>query len=108
MATAWTEQQKDPNTAKLGFDERLGVLVDAERLHRENICLDRCLREARPSLTSATSEDVDLAPRRELNKAVSRQLATCRWVHEHQNVAITGSTGTGNVVETFGLSGGSG
>ena len=24
-----------------------------------------------------------------------RQLATCRWVHEHQNVLITGATGTG-------------
>jgi len=95
MASAWTEQQKSPEVAKLGFDERFGLLVDAEWLHRENVRLDRCLREARLRLSSASIEDIDFAPRRELDKPVIRQLASCRWVHEHQNVAVTGATGTG-------------
>lgn len=30
-----------------------------------------------------------------LAKSVIRQLATCRWVEEHQNVVVTGMTGTG-------------
>jgi DNA replication protein DnaC len=95
MASAWTEQQKNPDAAKLSFDERLGMLVDAEWLHRENVRLDRCLKEARLRLSSASVEDIDFAPRRELDKAVVRQLASCRWVHEHQNVVVTGATGTG-------------
>src|SRR5678815_3430008 len=34
-------------------------------------------------------------PKRELDKAQIRQLSTCRWVVEHQNVLVTGATGTG-------------
>jgi hypothetical protein len=33
--------------------------------------------------------------RRLSDKAVIRQLATCRWVHEHQNVLVVGPTGVG-------------
>ena len=36
----------------------------------------------------------DYPARRELDKAVIRQLATCRWIDEHQ-VLVTGATGTG-------------
>jgi DNA replication protein DnaC len=32
---------------------------------------------------------------RKLDRALIRQLATCRWVAEHQNVLITGPTGVG-------------
>src|SRR5207244_10195133 len=46
-------------------------------------------------LSQACVEDIDYAARRELDKAILRQLATCRWVHDHHNVLITGMTGTG-------------
>lgn len=95
FAAAWTEQQKDPQLQKLTFDERLGLLVDAEWLQRENKRLARLLRAAKLKLSSACVEDIDYPPRRELEKAIIRQLATCRWIEEHQNVAITGMTGTG-------------
>ncbi|MHB8879790.1 MAG: IS21-like element helper ATPase IstB, partial [Myxococcaceae bacterium] len=95
FAAAWTEQQKNPEMVKLAFDERLGLLVDAEWLHRENARLARCLREAKLRLSSACIEDIDYAGKRELDKSVIRQLATCRWVQEHQSVVITGMTGTG-------------
>jgi len=36
MAVAWTEQVKNADVAKLSFDERLGLLVDAEWIHRES------------------------------------------------------------------------
>jgi len=95
LAAAWTEQQKDPEMQKLGFDERIGMLIDAQWLYRENKRLDRALREARLRISSACIEGIDYPPRRELEKATVRQLATCRWVEEHQNVAITGATGAG-------------
>ena len=95
FADAWTTQQKDPEMVKLSFDERLGMLVDAEWLHRENARLERCLKEAKLRISSACVEDIDYAGKRELDKSVVRQLATCRWVAEHQNVAVTGMTGTG-------------
>ena len=40
-AQAWTEQQKAAELATLSFDERLGLLVDAEWLARENKRLAR-------------------------------------------------------------------
>ena len=55
----------------------------------------RLLREAKLKISQACIEDIDYAARRELDKSVVRQLATCRWVQEHQNVLITGMTGVG-------------
>lgn len=95
MADAWTEQQKDAKIGALAFDERFGLLVDAESLHRENRRLRRLLRDAKLKLPSACIEDVDYSPQRQLDKAAVRQLANCRWVQQAQTVAITGATGTG-------------
>lgn len=95
MAEAWTTQHKDAEVGRLSFDERLGLLVDAEWLHRENKRLERCMKEARLKLSSACVEDIDYPARRDLDRSVIRQLATCRWVEQHLNVAITGATGTG-------------
>ncbi len=55
FAAAWTEQQKDPQLQKLTFDERLGLLVDAEWLQRENKRLARLLRAAKLKLTALIS-----------------------------------------------------
>lgn len=95
LAAAWVEQQRDPQASSLGFDERLGLLVDAEWLDRQNKRLARALREAKLRLTSACIEDVDYPARRELDRAVVRQLATCAWIEQHHNVIITGPTGVG-------------
>jgi DNA replication protein DnaC len=95
LAAAWTEQQKQPEMHKLGFDERFGLLVDAEWTARENKRLTRCLGEAKLKLGQACVEDIDYPGKRQLDRAVIRQLATCRWVQEHQSVCITGMTGTG-------------
>ncbi len=95
LVAAWREQQQQPEVAKLPFDERFALLVDAEWLHRENKRLGRCLKEAKLRLSQACIEDIDYAARRELDRAVVRQLATCRWVTDNQNIVITGATGTG-------------
>lgn len=95
MANAWVEQHKDAKTGALGFDDRFGLLVDAEELHRENRRLRRLLRDAKLKIPTACIEDVDYPTARQLDKAVVRQLANCRWVQQAQTVAITGATGTG-------------
>lgn len=95
MAHAWLEQHKDARSSALGFDERFGLLVDAETLHRENRRLRRLQREAKLKIPSACIEDIDYPAQRHLDKATIRQLATCRWVQQAQTVAITGATGTG-------------
>src|SRR5262249_27985885 len=95
MPAAWMEQQQNAELAALSFEDRLGLLVDAEWLARENKRLARALKEAKLKLPHACIEAIDYPARRELDKAVVRQLATCRWVQEHQNVIIVGATGVG-------------
>jgi len=79
----------------LDFDERFGLLVDAEWLDRQNKRLARNLREAKLRLSDACIEGIDYPARRKLDKAVIRGLASCTWIHEHHNVVITGPTGVG-------------
>ena len=95
LAAAWCEQRKDPKMMGLDFDERFGLLVDAEWIDRQNKRLARNLREAKLRLSDACIEGVDYPPRRKLDKAVIRGLASCAWVQEHHNVVITGPTGVG-------------
>jgi len=71
------------------------MLVDAQWMARENKRLARALKEAKLKLGNACVEGIDYPPRRELDKVQVRQLASCQWVAEHQNIAITGPTGTG-------------
>jgi DNA replication protein DnaC len=95
MADAYLAQQQNPKNAALGFDERFAMIVDAEYLFRDNRKLTCRLKEARLRIGDACIEDVDYPPKRELDKAQIRQLATCRWVQEHHNVLVTGPTGVG-------------
>lgn len=95
MLNAWTDQQKSPEIGSLAFDERLGLLVDAEWTYRENKRIQRALKEAKLRISEACIEAIDFPAKRELDKALIRQLQTCRWIQEHQAVLVTGATGTG-------------
>ena len=95
LAGAWIEQDKSPDVLALSFDERLAMLVDAEMLARENARLTKNLRDAKLRIAEACVEGIDYPRERQLEKAVVRQLAPCRWVQEHQTVIVTGPTGTG-------------
>ncbi len=95
MAAAWTAQQQDTSVTQLSFDERFALLVQAEWQARENTRLTRTLRAAKLKLSQACVEGIDYPARRELDKAVIRQLATGRWIAEHQQILISGATGTG-------------
>ncbi len=95
MLEAFEDQQRTIKVNELSFDERLGLLVDAEYSYRENKRLTRYQKAAKFRYPGACLEDLSYSPRRKLDKAVILQLAICRWIREHQNVIITGATGVG-------------
>ena len=95
LASTWLEQDRSPDTLTLPFDDRLALLVDAETLARDNTRLAKNLRDAKLRITDACIEGIDFQRERQLEKATVRQLATCRWISEHQTVIVTGATGTG-------------
>ena len=95
MARALTEQQEQPGTyGPLGFEDRLGFLVDREATDRENRRLERYLRAAKLRL-SASIEDVDFRASRGLDRGQLLELAASRWVAARQQVLIVGPTGVG-------------
>jgi DNA replication protein DnaC len=95
MAGAWTDQNKSAKVSSLGFDERFGMLVDAEHLARDNRRLNRLLKDAQLRLPNACVEDIQDATARGLDKSMLRQLGTGAWIREHLNVLLCGSTGVG-------------
>ena len=84
----------EPNRRDLAPLDLVGLLVDAEWVHRDNARLTQRLRNAKLK-QQACIEDIDYTHARGLVKATMLELQTSRWIREHQNVAITGPTGVG-------------
>lgn len=95
MAMAWQQQQSDPNVGKLVFDERFGLLVDAEHLARDNRRLKRLLKAAELRISNACIEDVETSAQRGLDRQTLHELASGAWIARELNVLITGATGVG-------------
>lgn len=94
MAAGLVQQREHPDYSGLSFEERLGLLVDAELLQRKNRRLARVLKAAKLR-SSAVVEDVDFTTTRGLDKTAFRSLVDSPWVENHQNVMVVGPTGVG-------------
>jgi DNA replication protein DnaC len=95
MAEALEEQRKDPKIHELDFDERFGLLVDAEHLARKNRKLSNLLRKSQLRISDACVEDLECSSERGLTRSLAHQLGSCRWIDERANVLIEGKTGVG-------------
>ena len=95
MVEAWMSQQKAGMNNELSFDERFGMIVDAEFQSRDNRRLNRLLKNAQLRLPSASLEDFSSAAARGVEKGSVRQLASCSWIVERLNVLVSGPTGVG-------------
>lgn len=94
MVRALEEQASSTGYDDLGFEERLGLLVDREMVERGNRRLQNRLRNAKLR-QQACMEDLDYRHSRGLDRSVMRNLSTCQWIRDHHNVIITGPTGAG-------------
>jgi len=94
MVKALSEQQQMAEVDSLGFEERLGLLVDREATERENRKLATRLKKAKLR-QSASIEDIDFRRIRGLDKALILSLAACAWITKGVNVLICGPTGVG-------------
>lgn len=95
LLEALEEQQQTPAVQALSFEERIALLVDRERLWRENQRRTRLLRGARLKVAAASVEDIDYKAARGLDKRQIATLATGEWIRRGQNLLITGATGSG-------------
>ncbi len=94
MVEEWDRQTADAEVAGLSFEDRLGLLVDAEWTTRSNRRLHRRVQEAHLRLL-ALPEDLDWRAPRGLDAPQVRSLLKGAWIPAHQTVVITGPTGVG-------------
>src|SRR5437879_13811525 len=86
MADAFTQQQEDPQSTQLSFEERFALLVDRQWNWRQNRPLERRLRDGRLQ-GPACVEDIDFRAARGLDKEVVRPvLRDSDWVRRLQHI----------------------
>jgi len=94
MAKAFEEQRRSPDLDTLGFEDRIGLLVDREAAERDTRRLTARLKLA-ALRQNAVVEDVDLRTPRGIDRAVFARLVSGEWIDRHENLLITGATGLG-------------
>jgi DNA replication protein DnaC len=95
MAQAFRDQTTDNGFAGMSFEERFGLLVDAEWAARKSNRMTRLIRNADYAISGACVEDIEYHPDRKLDKTQISRLAACQYIQEYHNVVILGATGSG-------------
>ncbi len=95
MSEALREQADDSAVRELSFDERFGLLVDAEYLKRRNTFLQRLVTGATFKNANACMEDIEYHPDRHLDRDMLMRLSSCAYISECRDVIIMGATGVG-------------
>lgn len=104
MAAELERQLGDSGSySQLGFEERLGLLVDAEWNRRQQNRLLRCLHNAQLTAPGAVIEDIDYHEDRRLDKAQILRFATCRYIDEGPRIILKGTSGNGKTFLTCAL-----
>ena len=100
MANALKDQLADPQFQNMTFEDRLGLLVDAEWNARKNNHLNKLIRQATFSDPGACLENVEYLPDRGLKQEELLRFSTCNYIQEHHNIILLGATGSGSAPAT--------
>ena len=95
MANALKDQLADPQFQNMAFEDRIGLLVDAEWNARKNNHLNKLIRQATFSDPGACLENVEYLPDRGLKQEELLRFGTCNYIQEHHNIILLGATGSG-------------
>lgn len=95
IAQAFREQMKDGSFTGMSFEERFGLLVDAEWAARKSNRMVRLIKNADYAISTACVEDIEYHADRKLDKAQITRLAACNYIQEYHNIITLGATGSG-------------
>lgn len=94
MSDSFEKRLTDTKQASLSHAEFVGLLVQDEKIHRDNQRLRRLLKKAKLR-QEASLEDIDYTAARGLNRQVLLELSNPEWVGIPRTVLISGPTGIG-------------
>lgn len=96
MVTELEHQLEDASTyGTLGFEDRLGLLVDAEWNRRQANKLARYIKASHFSAPNATIEGIEYYEDRKLDKAEILRFATCKYIEDGHHIILKGASGNG-------------
>ena len=95
MADAFSDQIKDPSHKELTFEERFGLLVDAEWARRKHNRLQKLIKNGCFKFSNASIPDVEYHEDRKLDRSEILRLASCSYINENRNIIIMGASGNG-------------
>ncbi len=79
----------------LDFEERLIDLLQSEIQLKSRKKMETLLKKSNLKYRNATLLDIDLSPKRNINRSMFNSLSDCQWMNQGKNLIITGSTGCG-------------
>ena len=96
MAAEFEAQTKDKERyGSFSFEERLGMLVDAEWNKRQRNKIARYSKNAHLAMPQASVEDIEYYPDRNLNKEDMLRLSTCKYIDDKHHIVLEGASGNG-------------
>lgn len=96
FASELERQLEDNNSySQLGFEDRLGLLVDCEWNHRQGNKLNRYIKNARFSASTATIEGIEYIEDRHLDKKQILRFAACKYIDDGHHIILKGASGNG-------------
>ncbi len=78
MGQEYRRQLESTEKSVLSFEERFGMITDAEYITRQNNRFKRLLSQAKLRIPDACLEDLDYEPCRKLKSGVVARLADCQ------------------------------
>ena len=105
MAKSFESQIGNKDFTEMSFEERVGIMVDAECTARKNNRLTRLIKGAKFPFHDACLEDIEYHSDRNLDKVEITKLGTCNYIGECHNIIIMGATGSGKtyLANAFGM-----
>jgi len=96
MAATLDDQLKNPELYRdFCFEERFGLIIDAEWAKRQSNKLQRYINNARFAEPHASVEAIEYHPDRKLDKSEMIRLSTCKFLDEKHHIILESASGNG-------------
>ena len=93
--SAYMRQSEDINYQNLSFNERFYNILESQEIYNANQKTKMLQKLSKIKDKQATLSNIDYIPKRQINKDLILDLASMNFIRHHQNVIVTGCTGSG-------------